>query len=233
MGQGRNELSNSHQIKSLSSVSLLLFGLSIIQFHVSDRIFSQLTLQETDSIETFSELASRNDIIAFNISERHSNKTKLFKSFDYETDLPLFLTQPNHVMIADYYNAEIFYQSYVGLPIRIASEKLDFSLIAKYPIRFRKTANKQWIQKLKNCMKSFYETGFFFYGYNLKLAFLRQNAMRVLRHLYQTGRIDDNEVRKLSLFQLKQSFLILILCSVLAFVLFGCEMKISCNKSDR
>lgn len=226
LGQGQKELSSSHKMRSLAGVGSLLFGLSLINFLICDQIFSRLTLQETESIDTFDELKSRKDISIFDFEDRH--KKKLYSNNTFKNNLPQYMIQPNHVFLAIFYNAQIYIQSYSGLPIKIASEKLDFALLAKYPIRYQESKSKQWIQELKNCLKSFYENGFFLYAYNLKLACYCLQALPVMRELYRTGRIDDNDVKPLTLAQFKQSFITLIISSFMTFLLIVLELYSFC-----
>lgn len=196
-------------------------------------MFSLLTLQPIHSIASFDELAERVDIITY-VDENFKgtmkdfyipilnqiNRSHQLEEFDNE-DLAQ-LINPNHVFLADGTNLKIFSHALQGLPIKVIDEKLIFLLLSKFPIHTSNESDEQWVQDLKQSIQTFYENGFYIYGYQLDLYYYRIKAIPILRKLYREGKIDNNEFTPLNLNELMHSFSIILYISLLnAVVLIG------------
>lgn len=159
--QCQKSLSRQRMVRSSLALACVMFGLTTVRYLVSERMFSQLTLKESHSINSFSELLSRNDIKSVYHSNFAKNAQKL-KLTDLESlinkkavyhgnhsrQLPFFMSQPNYVFLADMLQIERFFQANQGMPLKIADERINFELKAKFPIFTKKHRNK-FVQELK------------------------------------------------------------------------------------
>lgn len=179
-------------------------------------MFSLLTLQPTHTIVSFDELAKRTNItpiIDENFNQSLGLDIPILKLIDESRHLKEFdneelaqLIEPNNVFLADGTNLEIFSHALLGLPIKVSDEKIVFMLLARFPIHTSEESDKEWVEELKRSIQTFYEIGFYNYGYQLYLHYYRVKAIPILRKLYREGKIDNNGFKPLTLTELMQSF---------------------------
>lgn len=161
LGQWQKSLSRQRMVKSSLALACVMFGLTTIRYLISERMFSQFTLKESHWINSFSELLTRNDIKPVYHSNfvRNVKKLKLTKleslinknavyHGNHSRQLPFFMSQSNYVFLADMLQIERFFQANQGMPLKIADDRINFELKAKFPI-LTKNLSKLSVQKLK------------------------------------------------------------------------------------
>lgn len=143
---------------------MLLLSLFVVYNLFGDRMFSLLSLQETHFIDSFAEMVDNVNVIPIShnfptiiqlvnnpILNRINQSRNILK---YGTDvprneLPKEIIKPNRVFIDILNVVEKLYQSYKGLPVRIASEKLLFLLLSQNTIITSNASDKAWVSQLK------------------------------------------------------------------------------------